>query len=107
MENIIYNELKARRFNVDVEIVEYNYLIEGKNKRSQREVDFVVDLTDKRYYIQSALTFFNEEKRLQEVNSLNRIDDSFAKIVVVNDNVLPLTDDKGVQYINIVGSLFF
>lgn len=97
----------SRGFNVDVGIVEYNYLIEGKNKRSQREVDFVVDLTDKRYYIQSALTFFNEEKRLQEVNSLNRIDDSFAKIVVVNDNVLPLTDDKGVQYINIVGSLFF
>lgn len=97
----------SRGFNVDVGIVEYNYLIEGKNKRSQHEVDFVVDLTDKRYYIQSALTFFNEEKRLQEVNSLNRIDDSFAKILVVNDNVLPLTDDKGVQYINIVGSLFF
>ena len=101
MENIIYNELKARGFNVDVGIVEYNYSIEGKNKRSQLEVDFVVNLADKRYYIQSALTVSNEEKRQQEVNSLNRIDDSFAKIVVVNDNVLPWTDDKGVQYINI------
>lgn len=101
MENIIYNELKARGFNVDVGIVEYNYSLEGKNKRSQLEVDFVVNLADKRYYIQSALTVSNEEKRQQEVNSLNRIDDSFAKIVVVNDNVLPWTDDKGVQYINI------
>lgn len=64
-------------------------------------MDFVVNLAEKRYYIQSALTVSNEEKRQQEVNSLNRIDDSFTKIVVVNDNVLPWTDDKGVQYINI------
>ena len=102
MENIIYNELIARGFNVDVGFVEYNHIDEnGKKVRSQLEVDFVVNQTEKRYYIQSALTVADEDKRKQEVNSLNRIDDSYTKIVVVRDNVLPWTDDKGVQYINI------
>ena len=73
----------------------------GKKIRTQLEVDFVVNQTDKRYYIQSALTVADEEKRKQEINSLNRIDDSYVKIVVVRDNVLPWTDDKGIQYINI------
>ena len=102
MENILYNELIARDFNIDVGVVEYNHLDEnGKKVRSQLEVDFVVNKTDKRYYIQSALTVANEEKRKQETNSLNRIDDSYAKIVIVRDNILPWIDDKGVQYINI------
>ena len=102
MENIIYNELIARGFNVDVGVVEYNHIDEnGKKVRSQLEVDFVVNQTEKRYYIQSALTVADEDKRKQEVNSLNRIDDSYTKIVVVRDNVLPWTDDKGMQYINI------
>lgn len=102
MENILYNELIARDFNIDVGVVEYNHLDEnGKKVRSQLEVDFVVNKTDKRYYIQSALTVANEEKRKQETNSLNRIDDSYTKIVIVRDNILPWIDDKGVQYINI------
>lgn len=102
MENIIYNELIARGFNVDVGVVEYNHTDEkGKKIRTQLEVDFVVNQTDKRYYIQSALTVADEEKRQQEITSLNRIDDSYTKIVVVRDNVLPWIDEKGVQYINV------
>ena len=102
MENILYNELIARDFNIDVGVVEYNHVDEnGKKVRTQLEVDFVVNKTDKRYYIQSALTVANEEKRKQETNSLNRIDDSYTKIVVVKDNILPWIDEKGVQYINI------
>lgn len=101
MENILYNELTARGFNVDVGVVEYSHTVAGKKIRSQLEVDFVVNLTDKRYYIQSALTVADEDKRLQEVNSLNRIDDSYTKIVVVSDNILPWIDERGVQYINI------
>lgn len=101
MENILYNELTARGFNVDVGVVEYNYTATGKKIRTQLEIDFVVNLADKRYYIQSALTVADEEKRQQEVNSLNRIDDSYAKIVVVRDNILPWKDDRGVEYINI------
>lgn len=102
MENILYNELKARGFGIDVGVVEYNHTdIAGKNKRSYLEVDFVVNQADKRYYIQSALTVADEDKRLQEINSLSCIDDSFAKIVVVRDPIIPWTDDKGVRYINI------
>lgn len=101
MENILYNELKARGFNIDVGVVEYNHIEAGKKVRTQLEIDFVVNLSEKRYYIQSALTVADEEKRQQEVNSLNRIDDSYTKIVVVRDNILPWMDDKGVQYINI------
>lgn len=102
MENILYNELIARDFNIDVGVVEYNHVDEnGKKVRKQLKVDFVVNKTDKRYYIQSALTVANEEKRKQETNSLNRIDDSYTKIVVVRDNILPWIDEKGVQYINI------
>ncbi|MCD8387310.1 MAG: ATP-binding protein [Bacteroidales bacterium] len=102
MENILFNELKARGFSVDIGVVEYNHKnAEGKNVCSQLEVDFVVNKGDLRYYIQSALTVDEESKRLQEVNSLNRIDDSFTKIVVVKDDIIPWTDDRGIQYINI------
>lgn len=102
MENIIFNELLIRGFNVDVGVVEYNYKDEaGKSKKTQLEVDFVASLADKRYYIQSALYVGTEEKRLQETNSLNRIDDSFKKIVVVKDSVIPWHDEKGILYVGI------
>jgi uncharacterized protein len=101
MENILYNDLCARGFNVDVGVVEYNHTVDGKKIRTQLEIDFVVNLAGKRYYIQSALTVADEEKRLQEVNSLNRVDDSYTKLVVVRDDILPWTDERGIRYINI------
>ncbi len=102
MENILYNELVSRGYSVDVGIVEYNHTDgNGKKIRSQLEVDFVVNMANRRYYIQSALTVADDEKRLQETNSLRRIDDSYTKIVVVRDNILPWTDEDGVQYIGI------
>ena len=102
MENIIYNELLIRGFNVDVGVVEYNYRAEdGKSKRTQLEVDFVANRASQRYYIQSALSVGNEDKRLQETNSLNRIDDSFKKIVVVKDDIIPWHDEKGILYIGV------
>lgn len=101
MENILYNDLRARGFNVDVGVVEYNHTVDGKKIRTQLEIDFVVNLAGKRYYIQSALTVADEEKRLQEVNSLNRVDDSYTKLVVVRDDILPWTDERGIRYINI------
>lgn len=102
MENILYNELKARGFSIDVGVIPIRWKSEdGKMKLSQLEVDFVLNKGEKRYYIQSALTVAEEEKRLQEVNSLNRIDDNFAKIVIIKDNKLPWTDERGVQYMNV------
>ncbi len=102
MENIIYNELCNRQFSVDVGVVEYCYKDENKkSKRAQLEIDFVANKGSKRYYIQSALTVGDEEKRRQEVRSLNRVGDSFKKIVVVKDNIIPWHDDKGILYIGI------
>lgn len=102
MENIIYNELQYRDFNVDVGVVEYNHRDEsGKSVRSRLEIDFVASKGSKKYYVQSALSVSDEEKRLQETNSLYRVADSFKKIVVVKDRIIPWHDEKGVLYIGI------
>ena len=74
MENILYNELLCREFSVDVGVVEYCYKDEQKkSKRAQLEIDFVANKGSKRYYIQPALTVADEEKRAQEIKSLNRV----------------------------------
>ena len=102
MENIIYNELCVRDFNVDVGIVEYCYKdAEKKSKRAYLEIDFIANKGSKKYYVQSALTVADEEKREQEIRSLKRVGDSFKKIVVVKDNIIPWHDDDGIFYIGI------
>ena len=102
MENILYNELVARRFSVDVGVVTYHWKDDkGKSQQSNLEVDFVVNKVNQRYYIQSSLHVDTEEKRLQEINSLKRIDDSFKKIVVVKDNIIPWYDEDGIYYVGI------
>ena len=101
MENIIYNDLIRRGYNVDVGVVEYNQTEENKKKRIQLEVDFVVNRGNIRYYIQSALALNSEEKKEQEINSLKRIDDSFKKIVVVKDDIIPRYDEQGIYYIGV------
>ena len=101
MENIIYNDLIRRGFNVDVGVVEYFHTIDGNTKRVQLEVDFVINKGNSRYYIQSAFAINNEEKKEQERNSLKRIDDSFKKIIIVKDNIVPRYDEYGIYYIGI------
>ena len=102
MENILYNELRIRDFDVDVGIVTLNTRDEnGKSKRVSREIDFVANRRSQRYYIQSAFAIPDEEKRKQETASLNGIGDSFRKIVVVRDNIIPWHDEKGILYIGI------
>ena len=102
MENIIYNELCVRDFSVDVGIVEYCYKdAEKKSKRAYLEIDFIANKGSKKYYVQSALTVADEEKRQQEIRSLKRVGDSFKKIVVVKDNIIPWHDDDGILYIGI------
>ncbi len=102
MENILYNELRIRDFDVDVGIVTLNTRDEnGKSKRASREDDFVANRGSQRYYIQSAFAIPDEEKRKQETASLNGIGDSFRKIVVVRDNIIPWHDVKGILYIGI------
>ena len=102
MENIIYNELLYREFDVDVGVVGYNYKdSEGKKIRTNLEIDFVANKGSERYYIQSALTISAEEKRQQEINSLRRVKDSFKKIVVVKDDIIPWYDENGIYYVGI------
>ena len=102
MENIIYNDLIRRGMNVDVGVVEYNTKDSaGKKIRKQLEVDFVVNRGDRRYYIQSALSIADPEKKEQEIASLKRIPDSFSKIVVVRDYLKPWYDDNGITYMGI------
>lgn len=102
MENILYNELSSRGFDVDIGLIEtFDRGPEGQKTRSQLEVDFVANKGSLRYYIQSAWSLPDEEKRRQEIRSLRRIDDSFQKIVAVKDDILPWRDEYGIQYINI------
>lgn len=102
MENILFVELKARGYNVDVGVVEYRHLDKnGKDVRTQLEVDFIANGGGKIYYIQSALNVDDEGKRNQEINSLRHIPDSFKKIVVVKDDIMPWNDDNGILYIGI------
>lgn len=95
MENIIYNELRYRGYNVDVGFVETRENIDGTLKRKQLEIDFVANQGNKRYYIQSAYDIPNEEKMKQETKSLNNIDDSFKKIIVVRNSIKPRRNEKG------------
>ena len=102
MENIIYNELLMRDFDVDVGIVEYNYKDKKKkNKRKQLEIDFIANKGSSKYYIQSALNIETKEKKDQETQSLIRTDDFFKKIVVIKDDIIPWHDDKGILYLGI------
>lgn len=97
MENIIYNELLIRGYNVDVGVVE----VREDGKRKQLEVDFVCNLGNKRYYIQSALNLDTREKTIQESRSLNNIGDSFKKIIVVKDNIKLWRTDDGIVIMGI------
>ena len=96
MENIVYNELLIRGYNVDVGVVEiFDKDKEGKRVRKQLEVDFVVNQGNQRYYIQVAYDMTSEEKQTQEFNSLRNIPDSFKKIVIVNGSKKPWRNDEG------------
>lgn len=102
MENVIYNELRMRGYNVDVGVVPIVQKDQqGKVVRKQLEVDFVCNLGFYRYYIQSAYSLPDEEKRNQEIRPFKNIDDSFKKIVITKDLVQPFYDDYGILTINI------
>ena len=97
MENVIYNELRMRGFSVDVGVI--NTREEGIRK--QLEVDFVCNLGSKRYYIQSAYSMPDEEKKKQEIRPFAKIDDSFKKIVITADMSPTYYNDDGVLFMNI------
>ncbi len=102
MENIVYNELRSRGYSVDVGIVEKRKMnLEGKAEKKQLEIDFIANLGSKRYYIQSAFSMPNEEKRIQEKASLLGLKDSFKKIIIVKDIVNVTRDEEGITTMSI------
>ncbi len=96
MENIIYNELKARGYAVDVGIVEIRQVDESGSKRVQLEVDFIATLGAKRCYIQSAFAIPDAVKKQQEERSLLKINDAFKKVVIVGNHIKRRQDDNGI-----------
>ena len=101
MENAIYNELIFRDYNVDVGVVE----IREDGKRIQTEVDFVCNLGNNRYYIQSSINLDTHEKTIQESRPLNHIKDSFQKIIIVKDHIKPWRTDDGILVMGVIDFL--
>ncbi len=97
MENIIYNELLLRGYNVDVGVVESR----NKNNRVSYEIDFVCNMASNRYYIQSALSIDEPEKNIQESRPLNYVKDNFKKIIIVKDNINAWHNEDGILIIGI------
>ena len=102
MENVIYNELRIRGYRVDVGVVPITEKNEnGQTVRKQLEVDFICNIGSIKYYIQSAFSIPDEEKRAQEIRPFKKIDDSFKKIVITKDIVAPYYDENGILTMNI------
>lgn len=102
MENLIYNEMRVRGFNVDVGVVPFvNTDDEGRRQRLALEVDFVCNLGSRRYYIQSAYRMDSSEKMKQERASLLKVDDSFKKIIILGEECPITRDEQGITTIGI------
>ena len=101
MENVIYNELRSRGYSVDVGVVETVSKESDAWVRKPLEVDFVVNLGNRRYYIQSAYDIPSEEKMQQEQASLLSINDAFRKIVIVNRPILSGYNEQGILMLSL------
>ena len=101
MENIIFNELKIRGFNVDIGVVIVNSSKDGSSVRKQYEIDFVCNKASKRYYIQSAYAIPDQAKMEQEQRSLMMTGDAFKKIIITKDAPASYYNDSGVLIMSI------
>ena len=102
MENVIYNELRMRGYKVDVGVVPVRLTNgSGKRERAQLGIDFVANMGSKKYYLQSAFSLPDENKTKQEKASLLNVDDSFKKLVIVNDTLNVRRDEHGITTMNL------
>ena len=102
MENVVYNELLTRGFNVDVGVVQSRRTTaEGKSQRSQLEIDFVCNQGSKRYYVQSAYSLPTQEKIEQEEAPLRKTDDFFKRIIVTGDDIIVHRNEAGITTMSI------
>lgn len=102
MENVIFVELIRRGYSVDVGVVEMTLVKDGKKQQSQYEIDFVVNTGREKVYIQSALNVDTEVKKDQETFSLKNSGDFFRKIVILDGNAKPWTDEDGIMYVGVI-----
>ena len=102
MENVIFIELIRRGYSVDVGVVEMTLVKDGKKQQSQYEIDFVVNTGREKVYIQSALNVDMEVKKNQETFSLKNSGDFFRKIVILDGNAKPWTDEDGIMYVGVI-----
>lgn len=103
LENIIYNELIYRGFNVDIGVVETNEPNKNGNYvRKQREVDFIATKGSEKYYIQTAFSLTSEQVYFREKESISKINDFNKKIIVVRDPIKVRRDEKGIETIGAV-----
>lgn len=107
MENILYNDLRYRGYQVDVGMVESREKdAEGKEPRTQFEIDFIATMESKKYYIQAAYAIPDQAKYQQETASFDKTMDSFKKIIVVEKNMKPRRDEKGYVMLGVKEFLF-
>ena len=101
MENIIYNELLVRGFDVDTGVVEIVEIKEEHRSKKQCEIDFVVNKGSKRYYIQSALDVSDSDKLNNKIRSLKKTNDFFKKVVITKTFMKPWYDEDGILHLGL------
>ncbi len=102
MENMIYNELRSRGYDVDIGVVRFRKKIDDKMVQMTSEVDFIARKGSKIVYIQSAYRIDDPEKKEQELRPLLKINNSFKKVMIVGDNMRPNMDDNGILFIGLM-----
>lgn len=102
MENIVYNELRSRGYEVDIGVVRFRRMIDGKMTQITTEVDFIARKGSRTTYVQSAYRIDDSDKREQELRSLMKINDFFRKVVIVGDSMKPNMDENGILFIGLM-----
>ena len=102
MENIVYNELRSRGYEVDIGVVRFRRMIDGKMTQITTEVDFIARKGSRTTYVQSAYRIDDPDKREQELRSLMKINDFFRKVVIVGDSMKPNMDENGILCIGLM-----
>ena len=105
MENIIYNELRCRGYDVDIGVVEITEIIDDARKKKSIEIDFVANRGNLRIYIQSAYSMYDETKRNAELRPFLKVNDSFKKIIVQREYSKPRLDENGILHIGLLNFL--
>lgn len=101
MENIVYNELICRDYTVDVGVVDISERKDNKLVKKQCEIDFIVNIGSKKYYIQSAFNISDPDKMAAEIRPLKNTNDFFKKIIITKSSMKPWNDEDGILHLGL------